>query len=101
LSIKFLACPAGWTQDQFGEGSNLLNCYKISEDKKSWGAAECECAKTGGHLAYLADANANSYYQHLVSLIKSNLSKKFLERPGFLYEIWPPKLFFKTSFISF
>jgi len=56
-------CPAGWTQDEFGDGSN---CYKISKDKKSWGEAECECAKTGGHLAHMTDRKANSYYQHLI-----------------------------------
>jgi len=50
-------CPEeGWTSD--GNG----NCYKVSSDHKSWGKAQCECAKVGAHLAHLTDHS----YEHLL-----------------------------------
>ena len=50
-------CPdEGWKND--GKG----NCYHISLDHKSWGEAQCECAKTGAHLAHMVDT---SYEKHV------------------------------------
>ena len=65
LIFVFLECPAGWEQELI-HGTPGENCYKISNDKRTWDEAQKVCATTGGHLAHIEDDTTNAFYDHLV-----------------------------------
>jgi len=66
-------CSAGWTQE-FNMDKNKAgdNCYKLSNDYKSWGDAECECTKSGAHLVNIENEGLNIFYEHLLRQMGSS-----------------------------